>query len=846
MRQCRQTSIEGRIYMIRGTKGIGSQTTSEERREMRRLIRESRGYSDSISHDFTPRPATPKKPIENLATQQSHAPSQPQQRRKSDAIKAKWKMKGLRIANIRIKDGMFYAGHNMSDIPFPSINEPSLLDPTFQVLEPSDKSAIKKLPPFPRYSLMTPEQRWCYISFLASDRSSCTDIGYAFVYLYGLERRLIIDVKKPDEVSDEEREKLVREIIRLMECFKSRSRSFYQYATLLLLYDGTIFKMGYSNEEITGIFFDKTATKRFTYNENTDAYEYMLLARLAENGVKFPIQDLMNYCRIRMTRNNMSVSLCAMQPEEFYQTDAAKASMSLVTRRFKHSRMNIESGYPASSDVKRISNRRPLPEYMPASPSIRKTAMTNLRSVCLDLESLDVPYRNISDMTVTALNECKDYADILGNKSLRGIENVNIDTILCVTRPKILIDYLTDRGKLAIIPAEVMREAYVEAFGQEPQSTGRGVLGMYGKIGYAKLLSAFGWQPVLDTTMPEDSICSFWKITLDTDIVAMRRGMAFNARDGKQCMPCVFGKRDTDVGINCPPTWSNAVSLAFMYAWFLRECGVSFDSDILKSFPRSLYPNIIAPLDMQMLSFMAIIMASYEYGASNAAVKECLNRISFNDLQSVIFTWCNARYGGMIPVEAMTALEKLYKKKGIDPSMVLYDYRAGDYRINHESTDDAGEFSIDMDKLAATIKETSDVHRAIDEAIDDGGNETITEIIEKENGKTSTDTVTTDGEEDDTPVDIDDGGDGTYGTIDDNEVNESNHISSDTIEKIKRIFDGNDEMETADFQSVISAEFSLATDAEIMSFINNVNSSLMSEYPDGLVEVDGTITYLNE
>ena len=90
---------------------------------------------------------------------------------------------------------------------------------------------------------------------------------------------------------------------------------------LLLLYDGTIFKMGYTNEEISSIFFDKTATKRFTYNENTDAYEYLLLARLAENGVKFPVQDLMNYCRIRLTRNRMSLSAFATSPDEFYGTE---------------------------------------------------------------------------------------------------------------------------------------------------------------------------------------------------------------------------------------------------------------------------------------------------------------------------------------------------------------------------------------------------------------------------------------------------------------------------------------------------------------------------------------------
>lgn len=830
--------------MIRGTKGTDTNSamaTRDERREIRRLIRESRSYSSSLTHDI------PQHQIPSKSNRQESMRTSSNQLRESSkltSIKARWKLKGIRIGDIKINRGMFYFGHNMADMPFPKIDEPSLVDPAFRISKPQNKEMVKKLSQFPSYAEMSPEQRWCYIDFLASDRSACSDIGYAFVYLYGLERRLIIDVKKPNEVSNEERQNLIREIIRLMECFKSRSRSFYQYATLLLLYDGTIFKMGYTNEDITAIFFDKTATKRFTYNENTDAYEYLLLARLAENGIKFPVQDLMNYCRIRMTRNNMSVSAFSIPPETFYDSESARASMSLVTRRFKHSRLNIPSGYPASSDVKRISNRRPLPEYMPASPTLRQAAITNLRSACIDLESLDVPYRNISDMTVKALSECQDYTDILGNKSLRGLENVELDTVLCVTRPKILIDYLSTRGKLTIIPAKIMQKAYVEAFGQEPQSTGRGVLGTYGKIGYTKLLASFGWQPILDTTMPEDSICSYWKITLDTDIVAMRRGMTFSSKDGKQLMSCVFGNRDVEPGVNCQVSWSEAVSLAFMYAWFLRECHVDFDTSILKSFPRKLYPPMKPPFDMQMLSFMSVIMASYTYGASNAAIKECLNRVSFNDLQNVLFTWCNARYGMMIPVETMSALEKLYKKKGIDPSLVLYDYRAGDYRINRESVDESGEFSIDMDKLAATIQETSDVHKAIDEAIEENDEETLEKIIDKGSCKSQSG-VKEDG--DDTPDDIDDGSDGTYSTIDDNDSdNTSNSVSQDTIDKIKNIFNGSDEIGTADFQSAMSVEFSLATDAEVMSFINDVNTSLAATYPDGLVEVDGAMTYLND
>ena len=102
-------------------------------------------------------------------------------------------------------------------------------------------------------------------------------------------------------------------------------------------------------------------------------------------------------------------------------------------------------------------------------------------------------------------------------------------------------------------------------------------------------------------------------------------------------------------------------------------------------------------------------------------------------------------------------------------------------------------------------------------------------------------------EGDDTPEDVDDGSDGTYDTIDDGDDSEDgNAVPQDSVARIKTIFDGTDEMSTVEFQSAMSAEFSLATDAEIMAFINSVNASVIGEYPDGLVEVDGDMTYLNE
>ena len=50
---------------------------------------------------------------------------------------------------------------------------------------------IEKLPYYPTYRSLTPEQRGIYIKFLENPFIGNVDIGYVFLLYYGLERHLI-------------------------------------------------------------------------------------------------------------------------------------------------------------------------------------------------------------------------------------------------------------------------------------------------------------------------------------------------------------------------------------------------------------------------------------------------------------------------------------------------------------------------------------------------------------------------------------------------------------------------------------------------------------------------------
>lgn len=69
-------------------------------------------------------------------------------------------------------------------------DDPSTIYSTLPAIRPKALGDIPKLSYFPSYSEMTPEQRGFYLLWLY-DVTKEIDIGYVFVYYYGLERHLV-------------------------------------------------------------------------------------------------------------------------------------------------------------------------------------------------------------------------------------------------------------------------------------------------------------------------------------------------------------------------------------------------------------------------------------------------------------------------------------------------------------------------------------------------------------------------------------------------------------------------------------------------------------------------------
>ncbi len=127
------------------------------------------------------------------------------------------------IGKTVIEGGMVYVGHFTGRYGPP---DGCLIDPKLPV---GSAAAAGPLGYWPSYKDISPECRKRYLDWLASGKQAVDiDIGYVFLYFYGLERRLLVDTAPPAEIRT-----LVQELERLRSLYAS-NRSFERYSHNLL------------------------------------------------------------------------------------------------------------------------------------------------------------------------------------------------------------------------------------------------------------------------------------------------------------------------------------------------------------------------------------------------------------------------------------------------------------------------------------------------------------------------------------------------------------------------------------------------------------------------------------
>lgn len=128
---------------------------------------------------------------------------------------------------------MLYVGEGLSPVRGLRDVEPALINPRLPVDRANPNRRGEGMSYWPSYSEITPAARAAYLEWLAGGRSDPnTYIGYVFLFFYGLERRLLGDVRRT-AISPAERDAIFAEVTRLLGTY-GHHRSFRGYATEFL------------------------------------------------------------------------------------------------------------------------------------------------------------------------------------------------------------------------------------------------------------------------------------------------------------------------------------------------------------------------------------------------------------------------------------------------------------------------------------------------------------------------------------------------------------------------------------------------------------------------------------
>lgn len=135
------------------------------------------------------------------------------------------------VAGITIPGGLVYVGTKL--LAKNGLNDPCLIDPSKQVAHNGDFTE-RQMGYWPSYASITPHARRAYLNWLAGGRLDAdADIGFVFLFFYGLERRVLLDSAK-DAAARADWHGIEAELLRLIALYGDQSGSFKGYASSLL------------------------------------------------------------------------------------------------------------------------------------------------------------------------------------------------------------------------------------------------------------------------------------------------------------------------------------------------------------------------------------------------------------------------------------------------------------------------------------------------------------------------------------------------------------------------------------------------------------------------------------
>lgn len=298
---------------------------------------------------------------------------------------AKWYSAGqsVSVQGYDITSGLIYVGETLLDTSGYD-NDACLINPKLKVSPAEPWDGGDEMGYWPQYSRIAAKCRGAYLKWLAGGRSEPkANIGYVFLFFYGLERKLFVDGQK-DFVPAGERAEIVQEVNRLLKIYGG-NRSFRGYASNLLAMEWVL----YQSDKPVPSYLD------FSNRYCSEPFQ-VVLAQYVAAGKPIPA--------------DVALQWIILHPEFGLRTPArrcAKEFKELFIRRYKHQ-------FGDGLIVK--PNKTPLRlEYRAASSSIRG----DLKLKVPDLPNpfiLTAPLKKLGSLVEECTIELEPYSRFLGRK----------------------------------------------------------------------------------------------------------------------------------------------------------------------------------------------------------------------------------------------------------------------------------------------------------------------------------------------------------------------------------------------------------------------------------------------
>jgi uncharacterized tellurite resistance protein B-like protein len=300
----------------------------------------------------------------------------------------------VEIAGYTLPMGMVYVGKRLPATNAENTPDACLINPNLPVLRHSPDYEGRGLGYWSSYSQISGECRAAYLEWVANGRfDRTTNIGYVFIFFYGLERRVIYDIYTTKTAAIGELDPIIAEVERLLKIY-GHNGSFQNYATNFL--------------EICYLL--RSPQRRYEAHPPFRTFDWGMPCTLQVALGQLVSEDrsisadwaLSWYVHSEVQRLRTPATRCVEEFRELF-------------------RLRYQQKYGEGLKVKANKTRLKI-SYQTASPSLENPEITldALRQLP-DITALSAPLQKIQELVTLCTDELEPYSRLLGrNPAAKG------------------------------------------------------------------------------------------------------------------------------------------------------------------------------------------------------------------------------------------------------------------------------------------------------------------------------------------------------------------------------------------------------------------------------------------